>query len=412
MSDSMNTTPATKSMGTLGSPSTMKTIGTVTRKELVDHLRDKRTILLVLLLSVALGPLMLFGLSYFIGSVESKAEKREVYVLGQANAPALMNFLLRQDMKVLEPKPNFRQLVAEGQHDAVLVIPKDFSEKLATGEAKLEIVYDDTRQGASAFSARPIRSAVRGFASEIANQRLIARGVSPAVLRPIEITDTNMGSASTRAASLLIIIPWVTLIGCVAGAMAMAIDLVAGERERGSLEPMLMNPIERRGLVLGKAFALSLYSLGIAALTLLGFALTIKYGKLPVIGNVLSLSPAQYAGFFAMLVSFAPAMTVVMMALATYGRNYKEGQTYASYAMQLISLLPIVPMLGQLKEDTWQLFVPVLAQLMVITRLLRGETVNAMHYAIPSLVNLAIFVAAVMLVSHLLRQERIVFGRA
>jgi sodium transport system permease protein len=393
-------------------PGRLRTILTVARKELIDHVRDKRTITMVFLLSIALGPLILMGLGYFISNMESKAERREIYVQGQEYAPELVNFLQRQDMRILTPKPDFRELVAAGKHDAVLVVPKDFSEKLRQGEAKAEVVYDDTRQGSSSLSARPIRGAMRAFNAEVASQRLIARGVAPGMLQSIELTETNMGSASARAAGLLWIIPWVTLFGCVAGAMAMAIDLVAGERERGSLEPILMNPIGRESLVLGKALALSAYSLSIALLTLLGFALTLKYGNLPAIGTVLSLSATQYAGFVIMVATFAPAMTVVMMALGTYGRNFKEGQTYANYFLQLIAMMPVIAMLGDIKDASWQLFVPMMAQLMVVTRLLRGESVDLMHYAIPAAMNVAIFVAAVVLVTRLLRSEKIIFGRA
>ena len=390
----------------------LHTIITVAKKELIDHLRDKRTATMIFLLSIAMGPIILLGLGYFISSIEQKAEKKEIYVSGKENGAELVNFLLRQDMKLMEPKPDFRALIKQGNHDPVLVIPNDFSAKFLTGEAKVEMVYDDTRQGAGGVSAGVMRRVLRAFNSEVSSQRLIARGVSPAILRPVEIQDTNLGTAAQRAAALLFIIPWITLIGCVTGCTAMAVDLAAGERERGSLEPLLMTPIARDALVLGKGLAVSIYSLGIAVLTLVGFALTLKFGNLPAIGSVLSLSAAQYASFFFMLLTFAPAMASIQMLLATYGRNFKEGQTYASYAIQVVAILPAVAMFAQLKDATWQLFVPVMAQLMVITRLLRGETTDAIHYLLPAGVNIAIFVVSIVLISKLLRKEKIIFGRS
>jgi len=390
----------------------LQTIITVAKKELVDHLRDKRTATMIFLLSIAMGPIILLGLGYFISSIEQKAEKKEIFVSGKENGVELVNFLLRQDMKLQEPKPDFRELIKKGNHDPVLVIPKDFSAKFLTGEAKVEMVYDDTRQGTGSASAGVMRRVLRAFNSEVSSQRLIARGVSPAILRPVEIQDTNLGTAAQRAAALLFIIPWITLIGCVTGCTAMAVDLAAGERERGSLEPLLMTPIARDALVLGKGLAVSIYSLGIAVLTLVGFGLTLKYGNLPAIGSVLSLSAPQYASFFVILLTFAPAMASIQMLLATYGRNFKEGQTYASYAIQVVAILPAVAVFAQLKDATWQLFVPVLAQLMVITRLLRGETIDAIHYLLPAAVNTAIFVVSIVLISKLLRKEKIIFGRS
>jgi sodium transport system permease protein len=390
----------------------IKTILTVAKKELTDHLRDKRTATMIFLLSIAMGPIILMGLGYFIGSIEAKAEKKEIYVSGKQHAPELVNFLQRQDMKLLDPKPDFRELIKQGNHDAVMVIPADFSEKFLTGEAKVELVYDDTRQSSSGASVGVLRRVMRAFNAEVSAQRLIARGIAPTLLRPVEVQDTNLGTAAQRAAGLLFIIPWITLIGCVTGCTAMAVDLAAGERERGSLEPLLMTPVGRDALVLGKGVAVSIYSLGIAVLTLIGFALTLKYGNLPAIGSVLSLSAAQYGMFFLMLLTFAPAMAAIQMLLATYGRNFKEGQTYATYAIQLVAILPAVAMFAQLKDATWQLFVPVLAQLMVITRLLRGETTDLIHYLLPAAVNAAIFVVAMVLIAQLLRQEKIIFGRA
>ncbi|MCA3020007.1 MAG: ABC transporter permease [Rhodocyclaceae bacterium] len=390
----------------------IKTILTVAKKELTDHLRDKRTATMIFLLSIAMGPIILMGLGYFIGSIEAKAEKKEIYVSGKQHAPELVNFLQRQDMKLLDPKPDFRELIKQGNHDAVMVIPADFGEKFLTGEAKVELVYDDTRQSSSGASVGALRRVMRAFNAEVSAQRLIARGVAPSVLRPVDVQDTNLGTAAQRAAGLLFIIPWITLIGCVTGCTAMAVDLAAGERERGSLEPLLMTPIGRDALVMGKGVAVSIYSLGIAVLTLIGFALTLKYGNLPAIGSVLSLSAAQYGMFFLMLLTFAPAMAAIQMLLATYGRNFKEGQTYATYAIQLVAILPAVAMFAQLKDATWQLFVPVLAQLMVITRLLRGETTDLIHFLLPAAVNAAIFVVAMVLIAQLLRQEKIIFGRA
>ena len=388
------------------------TILTVCRKELRDHLRDRRTATMIFLLSIAMGPLLLMGLANYIASMEVKAERREVFVDGREHAPTLVNYLLRQGMTLKEPKADYRELVKQGRHDAVLVVPKSFEAALRTGDAKLEIVYDDTRQDASSRSIGALRNAMRGFNGEIGAQRLLARGISPQLLRPVEVRDVNLGTTAQRAAGLLFIIPWLALFACVSGATAIAIDMTAGERERGSLEPLLMTPTSRTHLVIGKSLAVSIYALTIAFLTLLGFALTLSFAKLPAIGSYMSLSPAQYAGFALTMLSFAPAMGVLQMLIATYGRTYKEAQTYVTYLIMAISMVPVIQMMAQLKDATWQLLLPMLGQIMVITRLLRNEPVDWLHFALPAAVNTGIVVVAVWLVARLLSQEKIVFGRA
>ena len=388
------------------------TIFTVCKKELTDHLRDRRTAAMIFFLSIAMGPLLLIGLTQFISSVEKKAEAREVFVQGKENSPQIANFFARQDVTIKDPKPDFRDLIKTGKHDPVLVIPEGFEEKFHTGTAAVELVFDDTRQDAGNAAIGVLRRLMRGFNNEVATQRLISRGVSPQLMRVVDVKDFNLGTAAQRAAGLLFIIPWITLLGCVSGVTAIAIDVTAGERERGSLEPLLMNPVSRVGLVTGKWLAVAIYGLSVAALTMLGFALTLNFIPLPNLASVLSISPTQYLGFAITMFSFAPAMGALQMLIATYGRTYKEAQTYVSYLIMAVSMAPAIGMLAQLKDATWQLFVPMLGQLMVITRILRGEAVSATHYLLPFAINAAISLVAVLLISKLLTKEKIIFGRA
>ena len=388
------------------------TIFTVCKKELTDHLRDKRTAAMIFMLSIAMGPLMLFGMSYFISSIEKKAEAREVYVHGTDYAPQLANYFARQDIAILEPKADFRDLIKSGKHDPVLVIPQDFQEKFLTGAANVELVYDDTRQDSGNVSIGVLRRLMRGFNGEVTHQRLIARGVSPQVGRAVEVRDVNMGTAAQRATQILFMIPFITLIVCVTGCTAIAIDMTAGERERGSLEPLLMNPVSRGALTTGKWLAVGIYGVGVVALTLTGFWLTLKFMPMPKLETVLSITGMQFLGFGATMLSFAPAMGALQMLIATYGRTFKEAQTYVSYLITAVSMLPMVTIFGQLKDATWQLFVPMLGQLMVITRILRGDPVDAVHFLIPLATNAGLTVVAILLISKLLAKEKIIFGRA
>ena len=390
----------------------LQTINVVAVKELIDHLRDRRTALMIFLLSIAMGPLILVGISYFISSAEQKAEKKEFFVDGIANSPQLANFMARQDVTNKTPKEDFRVLIKQGKHDAVLVIPKDFEAKFLTGDAKVELIFDDTRQDLSATAIRSLQAQLRGFNAEVASQRLIARGVSPSVLRPVEVQSINLGTNAQKAAMLLFIIPMMALFIGISGCTAVAIDMTAGERERGSMEPLLMNPVTRLAIVLGKWLAVAIYGFGVVMLVLLGFYVALTFLPLPKIADVVSLSPAQYAAFALTLVSFAPAMGALQMLIATYGRSFKEAQTYVSYLITVAALMPSLIMFSQIKDATWQLFVPVMGQQMVLTRILRGDPVDAIHFLLPLGVNIALVVIAVTLIAKLLHNEKIIFGRA
>ncbi|MBI3716880.1 MAG: ABC transporter permease [Betaproteobacteria bacterium] len=389
-----------------------RTVRIVWKKELIDHLRDRRTAAMIFLLSVAMGPLMLVGLTYFISNIEEKAEKKEFFMLGQEYAPQLVNFLQRQDVRLKVPAGDFRDLIKSGKHDPVLVIPKDFTQKFLEGRAEVEMIYDDTRSDGGNVAIGAMRRQLFSFNAEVAGQRMIARGVSPQLLRAIDINETNLGTIAQKAAMLLFIIPMMALVVGVTGCTAVAIDMTAGERERGSLEPLLMNPVTREALVLGKWLAVTCYGLAVVGLILLGFFLTLTFAPMPKLAALVSLSPAQYAGFALTLASFAPAIGSLQMLIAIYGRTFKEAQTYVSYLVMLVAMVPSITMFAQLKDATWQLFVPMLAQQMVMTRILRGETVGVLHFALPLAINLAIMGVAVALISQLLKKERIIFARS
>lgn len=385
---------------------------TVWKKELTDHLRDKRTATMIFLLSILMGPIVLFGFTQFISSMEKKAEAKEVYVLGKENAPQLANFFARQDVTIKEPQSDFRDLIKLGRHDPVLVVPKYFAENFQSGSVELELVYDDTRADSGSVSIGVLRRLVSGFNNEVVNQRLIARGISPLAKDPIKLKSVNMGTPAQRAAQLLFMVAFMTLMICVTGSTAIAIDMTAGERERGSMEPLLMTPTSRFALTTGKWLAVGTYGVGAVLLTLAGFALALKYLPMEKLQAVLALSGMQLLGFGVTMLSFAPAMGALQMLIATYGRTYKEAQTYVSYLVMVVSMLPMVVMFAQIKDAMWQLYVPMLGQLMVLTRILRGDPLEAAHFLIPLAINLAISAAAVWALSKLLTKEKIVFGRA
>jgi sodium transport system permease protein len=116
--------------------------------------------------------------------------------------------------------------------------------------------------------------------------------------------------------------------------------------------------------------------------------------------------------FVAMVIPFAAMTAAAQMLICTYGRSYREAQTYVSYLATLVSFVPLVVLFSGMKDAFWQLWVPVLGQQVVLGRVIRGDALGPADWAIPSLVALAIAAACVALVSRLLREERIVFGRS
>ena len=390
----------------------MSTTSTVFRKELTDALRDRRTWLIVLVTSILAGPLTLFLLSIFISSVEEGAAKREIYVANASAAPTLINFLQRAGATVKDAPDDYAAQIKSGRlQNAVIVVPDQFEQRLAAGETiRLPVTFDETATRAQP-ATRATLNAVRGFARELGVQRLLARGVSPQVLAAVEVEEINVASSQARGAQLLFLIPWLALLGSVAGAISVAIDVTAGERERGSLEPLLMNPVAAGAVVLGKWAVVALCSAAVVILTLIGFKTAMQFIRSENLSALMQFGFSEFALFIVMLLPFSAMIASLNMLAATYGRSHKEAQTYATYLAMLVNFTPIVPLFISIRDAAWQLFVPAMAQQAVMMRALRGETVTAVDILLPGGMAVAITAAALFAQAHLLRNERIIFSR-
>ena len=241
-------------------------------KELLDALRDRRTLMRLAVPALLMGPLMLMLLSGLISQFESKAEQREVVVLGIQHAPTLRNFIERQNYTVKEAPADYEaQLRTSKLSDPVLVVPETFEAELARGDKPaLEVVTDSANNRASA-GARVVAGLVQDFGRERAALGLMLRGVSTDGLRPVDMTERDLASPGARASRLTSMLPMFVIMAVLYGCLTAALDSTSGERERGSLEPLLMNPAKHLALVGGKWAAVALVGAGVAVLCALSF---------------------------------------------------------------------------------------------------------------------------------------------
>ena len=225
----------------------------VFRKELLDALRDRRTLLTIVLSSVAVGPLVLWLMSTLVAGIEARADAREVVVAGIGHAPTLRNYIERQTYRLRPAPADYEaQLRDKRLGEAVLVVGEDFESALLRGEpARVELVLSSANPRAQADAARVSRL-LQGFAQEQAMLRLAWRGTSPLALQAIDIDERDLASPAARAAQWASLVPFFVLMAVLYGALNAALDTTAGERERGSLEPLLIHPVSSGTIVLGK----------------------------------------------------------------------------------------------------------------------------------------------------------------
>jgi sodium transport system permease protein len=380
-------------------------------KEVRDALRDRRTAMMVFVASILSGPLTLVLMAQFISGLEEKAATLKVRIVGQQHAPALVNFLQRNDVEIEAAPADYEKRVRDGRLEAVIVVPEEFDERYIAGDtAKVEIVYDDSRAESSP-AIRQAERLLRAFNREAGMLRMVQRGVSPDLVEPVKVEHVNTATPRQKGAFMLFIIPLFAILSPLLGGMTLAIDSTAGERERGSLEPLLATPVPRRSLVAGKWLAAWTFASVVATVTLTGFVLAASFYAQKKIAATLTFGWPELAQFVAITVPFAAMTSALQMLICTYGRSYREAQTYVSYLATVASFAPVIVLFSGMKDAAWQLAVPLIAQQMVLSRVLRGDALAIRDYLVPSAVSLAIAAACVLAVARLLRQERIVFGR-
>jgi sodium transport system permease protein len=384
----------------------MKNAWIVFRKELLDALRDRRTLLVVLLSSVAMGPLVLVLLSTLVADAERRAEAREVLVHGLEQAPSLRNYLERQTYSVKAAPAGYEGLLADGRlAEPVVVVMPGFEADLAAARAPLvEVVTSSANRRAQSSTGR-VLALLRGFNQEQAMLRLALRGVSPSLLEAVQVEERDLADPATRAVQLTAIVPFFVLMAVLYGALNAALDSTAGERERGSLEPLLMNPASRGALALGKWAAVAAVGMLIAVLSCLSFLPGLWLLRSESLAALFRFGPREAALFVALLLPLAGALSGLLMAVAIRCRSVKEAQASSSVLVLLTSLVPLVSVFGQDGDAPWHLWVPALGQVTLMTRVLKGEVPGMLDLAVPLAVSTLLAAASVAYVARRLRRS-------
>jgi sodium transport system permease protein len=383
----------------------------VCRKELKDSLRDRRA-LFPIVFSVLIYPALISFMMNRVASRERAAEEITVPVVGADNAPALVDWLGQQYGVHVDRGPaDPEKAVRDQQQEVVLVIPKDFAERFKASKPATVQVLSDSSRTADRGKVERVRRLLGRYNAEIGSLRLIARGVSPVIASPLEVENVEVSSAQQRAATILGFIPLVVLIAAFTGGMQIATDSTAGERERGSLEPLLVNPAPRGALVSGKWLAATLVSMAVVTLTTLFTVQQLKTIPLTELGLRFAFGQAQVLGMLAVLLPMCPLVAAVQTFIGTFARSFKEAQSY----MGILMLVPMAPaILGAvypINAHAWMYPIPMLGHYVLLTSVLGGRAVSPLAFVASAAVSLALAALLVRATAHLFRSERIIFGR-
>ncbi len=390
----------------------MEHLWIVFHKEVVDNLRDRKTIAGSLLYPL-LGPFMMLLVFSVLGNtIATKSEAPlSLPVVGAENAPALVQFLEQNGASILPGPANPEGEVKAGNQDVVLTIPPNYGEVFTSAQpAPVRLIADESRQSAS-VSIRRAKTLLDQYSAQIGRLRLLVRGVDPAVVEALAIEETDVATPQSQAAMFLNILPYFIVFSVFIGGMYLVIDTIAGERERGSLEPLLTNPVARSEFLLGKLAATIVFAVFSVVETILAFYVMLNVMPTESFGVQVSMSLDAMGMIFVIALPMLVLASALQMIIATFTKSYKEAQNY-------LGLLPLIPALPgmvlvfmPLKVQLWMMLIPTFAQQLLINQVMRGEPLDSLYVALSATCT---FVAGLVLVAVAIKmyeREQVLIGR-
>jgi sodium transport system permease protein len=390
---------------------TLRLAAVVFGKELLDGARDRRSIL-TLLFSAMVTPLLFGALFTVIAERRKSADEIALPIAGAEYAPALVDWLKQQTGVIVVTAPaDAERAVRDRTEDVVLIIDKDFERNMSRARpAPVKLVSDVTRDSARPKVAR-VRNLIAGYSQMVGGLRLITRGVAPLVATAIRIEEIEVSSSQQRLATQLSILPLLLVLAALTGGMQIAIDSTAGERERGSLEPLLLNPVSTLALAIGKWLAASLFGLGAVIFSMLLTINVMRRVPWHDLGVRFTVSDGDLLSLLALVLPAALFLSALLLFASTFARSFKEAQGYLTILM-LVPMLPgIVSTAYPLSNRPWLAPVPILGQYALAADVLGGKPPALTSYVVAGAVVVILAIALVGLTARLLRRESIIFGR-
>jgi len=385
----------------------------VCRKEVLETARDRRT-LFSLLLGPLIGPILFVVIINLVVSrnITSIEQTLSIPITGGERTPNLIAFLNARGVEPLEAHgltglEDAAAAVTARVHELVLVIDDQFVEDFGTERgARVTLIFDRSNSRVGSRLER-VRSALNGYGQQIGALRLVARGVNPAVLRPMIVDELDVSTPAGRSVLMLGVLTYFLLFATLTGGLHLAIDTTAGERERKSLEPLLTTPVTRTSLLLGKMAATVLYMLLSLALTLAAFTVALSFMPLEQLGMSSGFDVPTALAVFAVLVPFAPLGAALMTTVASFTKTYREAQTYLTFVL-LVPTLPVMfATMLNVEADPKLMWIPSLSQHLLITNLIKQEPLSLQFIALSAISSLLIGAAIGWIATRLYQREGI-----
>ncbi len=390
----------------------MHAILAVFAKEFRENLRERRTMFSALLLGPLLGPVLFAAVT----STSTRVGMREsdqpvtVAVAHAERAPNLLAYL-RQYQVLIAPvtmdDAAARAAVATRGRVMVLEIPADFGAHLADATPAPLTLYTDASNANAAQQVERVRALISGYGQQLAQLRLVARGLDPLVLSAVVVRGIDVSTPETRSVLALGMLSYLILVAMLMGGMYLAIDATAGERERGSLEPLLTVPVPRWQLLAGKILTTCAYMTLSLTITTSAFAVVVHFSGLERMGMSVNMPPAVALRLILYCLPMVPVGAGLMTVVAASTRTMREAQTYVG----IMLMVPTVPLVFAgimgLRPTAPLMLVPSLSQHFLIMSVLREESLPHLYLLLSVAATLALGLALCLVAGRLYYREKI-----
>lgn len=400
----------------------LRNIGTVYRKELRDSLRERRTLISMIAVPILLMPALTVGMGYLAFRLisEARRETSRVMVLGGEDSPAVMGGLRALKMvRLVSPSPDYAEQVSDKKIRMAVEIPAGFDAALERGEPADVKLYTYEGDVKSAIATERVRSFFRELREQTVNARLATRKLPGSLLKPFELSEINVASPEKVWGSVFGgVVTYMVILLCLTGAMYPAMDLTAGEKERGTMETILCSPVSRTHLVLGKFLTVLTVSVATAALSIVSMALTVLGARgltsgldprSPAMVRV-TMNPKAVIAVFVMVLPIAVLFSAGLLAIALFAKSFREAQTYISPLTIVVVMLAVVAVLPGIELNARLALLPIVNTSLVSKEIVTGT--YHWNYIATIFVSSCVYAALALAVAVKLFQREDVLFRA
>jgi sodium transport system permease protein len=364
----------------------LRNVGIVYKKELTEALRDRRTLISTIVVPLLMFPLLTVGFGAAMVSLMNKAEKEtpKVIILGGADSPHVLADLKKlEGLQFVGFTADWKDRIVNKEVGAAVEIPEGFETDLGRQKSDTVRIYNYKNEIKSEFAANHVEKVLKKYGDNIVKDRLAARNLEVSVLNPFEIKQENVAPPEkVGGAAIGGFLGYFVIVLCLQGAMYPAIDLTAGEKERGTMETILSSPISRVHLVLGKFFLVLTAALVTAALSVTSMGVSFwgsqKFhafdaGSASDAGSSqLHISLGAILSVFLMALPLAVMFSAALLTIALFAKSHKEAQSYITPLMFIVIIPAIAAMLPGVELTPKFALIPILNVSLLCKDLIAG----------------------------------------